>query len=132
MPRSRNTNSVMANPTRVILAEPEAPVTPMAPVVPVTHAAPMAPAALVAPVVPVAPTVHVTPIVPVSQAEKPEKFSGTNFKRWQQKMLFYLTTLHLARYLYEEAPKQKKGFDSCHSRVIRNQQNLFPIFLLLP
>ena len=22
--------------------------------------------------------------------------------------------------------------DSCHSRVIRNQQNLFPIFLLLP
>ena len=24
-------------------------------------------------------------------------------------MLFYLTTLHLARYLYEEAPKQKEG-----------------------
>ena len=23
-------------------------------------------------------------------------------------------------------------FDSCHSRVIRNQQNLFPIFFLLP
>ena len=23
-------------------------------------------------------------------------------------MLFYLTTLHLARYLYEEAPKQKE------------------------
>ena len=22
--------------------------------------------------------------------------------------------------------------DSCHGRVIRNQQNLFPIFLLLP
>ena len=22
--------------------------------------------------------------------------------------------------------------DSCHSRVIRNQQNLYPIFLLLP
>ena len=26
----------------------------------------------------------------------------------------------------------KRGFDSCHGRVIRNQQNLFPIFLLLP
>ena len=25
-----------------------------------------------------------------------------------------------------------KHFDSCHGRVIRNQQNLFPIFLLLP
>ena len=24
-------------------------------------------------------------------------------------MMFYLTTLHLARYLYEEAPKQKEG-----------------------
>ena len=24
-------------------------------------------------------------------------------------MLFYMTTLHLARYLYGEAPKQKKG-----------------------
>ena len=24
------------------------------------------------------------------------------------------------------------AIDSCHSRVIRNQQNLYPIFLLLP
>ena len=41
--------------------------------------------ALAAPVVPiasVAPIVHVTPTVPVSRAEKPEKFSGTDFKRW--------------------------------------------------
>ena len=82
---------------------------PVAPVAPVAPAAPVVPVAPVAPVVSVAPTVHVTPIVPVSQAEKLEKFSGTDFKRWQQKMLFYLTTLHLARYLYKEAPKQKKG-----------------------
>ena len=103
MPRSRNTNSVMANPTPAIPAEPEAPIALMALVVPVVPAAP------VAPIVPVAPTVHVTPTIPVSQAEKPEKFSGTDFKRWQQKMLFYLTTLHMTRYLYEEAPKQKEG-----------------------
>nr|CAN76029.1 hypothetical protein VITISV_016069 [Vitis vinifera] len=30
--------------------------------------------------------------ISVSPGEKPEKFSGLNFKRWQQKMLFYLTT----------------------------------------
>ena len=32
------------------------------------------------------PTPAVT--VPVNHAEKPEKFNGLNFKRWQQKMLF--------------------------------------------
>ena len=37
--------------------------------------------------------------------EKPEKFDGTEFKRWQQKMLFYLTTLHLARFLQEDPPE---------------------------
>ena len=110
MSRSRNTNSMMANPTPAIPAEPKAPVMSVAPVAPVAPAAPVVSAALVAPVVPVAPTVHVTPTVPVSQSEKPEKFSGTDFKRWQQKMLFYLTTLHLTRYLYyEEALKQKEG-----------------------
>ncbi|KAL8458214.1 hypothetical protein ACS0TY_035921 [Phlomoides rotata] len=36
--------------------------------------------------------------------EKPEKFSGSNFKRWQQKMLFYLTMLHLVRFLLEDPP----------------------------
>ena len=71
MSRSRNTNVVMANPTPAILAEPEAPVTSIAPVASVAPFMPMAP------VVPVTPTVHVTPTVLVSQAEKPEKFSGT-------------------------------------------------------
>ncbi|KAL8125667.1 hypothetical protein AgCh_013071 [Apium graveolens] len=50
-------------------------------------------------VVPVAP---VMPTVPAAHAEKPEKFNETNFKRWQQKMHFYLTTLHLDRHLKEE------------------------------
>ncbi|KAK1410110.1 hypothetical protein QVD17_36643 [Tagetes erecta] len=52
-------------------------------------------------------TVTTTPVVAplhnLSYAEKPEKFTGVNFKRWQQKMLFYLTTLNLARFLTESA-----------------------------
>uniref|UniRef100_UPI0005CAD082 uncharacterized protein LOC105351832 n=1 Tax=Fragaria vesca subsp. vesca TaxID=101020 RepID=UPI0005CAD082 len=40
-----------------------------------------------------------------NHVEKPKKFKGSNFKRWQQKMLFYLTTLHVAKVLTAEAPK---------------------------
>ncbi|KAL2541592.1 Uncharacterized protein Adt_02570 [Abeliophyllum distichum] len=42
----------------------------------------------------VAPTSHVT--VPFNHGKKLEKFIRLNFKRWQQKILFYLTTLNLA------------------------------------
>ncbi|KAL2541555.1 Uncharacterized protein Adt_02533 [Abeliophyllum distichum] len=55
----------------------------------------------------VAPTGHVT--VPINYREKLEKFNGLNFKRWQQKMLFYLTTLNLTRFLIEDAPKLTQG-----------------------
>ncbi|KAL8543474.1 hypothetical protein ACS0TY_004129 [Phlomoides rotata] len=54
------------------------------------------------------PQVVVPPYVPSEmrsffvQSEKPEKFLGNNFKRWQRKMLFYLTMLHLARFLRED------------------------------
>ena len=54
----------------------------------------------------------VTPMVPLNHGEKPEKFNGTKFKRWQQKMLFYFTTLHLAWYIREEAPKQIEEKDA--------------------
>ena len=47
--------------------------------------------------------------IPVQHGEKPEKFNGLNFKRWQQKMLFYLTTLNLARFLTKEPPKLSEG-----------------------
>ncbi|GKA38761.1 hypothetical protein Tco_0731312 [Tanacetum coccineum] len=40
-----------------------------------------------------------------NHAERPEKFNGQNFKRWQQKMFFYLTTLNLVRFLKETAPQ---------------------------
>ncbi|XP_009354310.1 uncharacterized protein LOC103945456 [Pyrus x bretschneideri] len=39
-----------------------------------------------------------------SHSEKPEKFKGGDFKRWQQKMLFYLTTLNLANDMCETVP----------------------------
>ena len=37
--------------------------------------------------------------------EKPDKLNGTDFKRWQQKMLFYLTTMNLANIIREDVPK---------------------------
>ena len=37
-------------------------------------------------------------------AEKPGKFSGVYFKRWQQKMFLYLTTLSLQKFIKEEVP----------------------------
>lgn len=33
--------------------------------------------------------------------EEPEKFDGQKFKRWRQKMLFFLTTLNIAYVLTE-------------------------------
>ena len=43
------------------------------------------------------------------QAEKSKKFARTDFKRWQQKMIFYLTTLNLIRVLNEDPPILKEG-----------------------
>ena len=52
----------------------------------------------------------VAPItVPINHGEKPEKINGIEFKIWQQKMLFYLTTLNLAKFLNENAPKLKEN-----------------------
>ncbi|GKC46504.1 hypothetical protein Tco_1064226 [Tanacetum coccineum] len=48
----------------------------------------------------------------VNHAKKSEKFNGQNFKRRQQKMFFYLTTLNLARFLNETAPQVKPPKES--------------------
>ena len=45
------------------------------------------------------PTAAIPFPAPITHAEKPEKFNGLNFKRWQQKMMFYLTTIGLVRFL---------------------------------
>ncbi|XP_048319455.1 uncharacterized protein LOC125418836 [Ziziphus jujuba] len=49
--------------------------------------------------------------LPASHAERSENFDGANFKRWQQKMLFYLTTLGLTRFLTEDAPPSSEESD---------------------
>lgn len=54
-------------------------------------------------------TTSTTLPAPVISHEKPERFNGTEFKRWQQKMLFYLTTLNLSKYLREDCPTPKEG-----------------------
>ena len=64
------------------------------------------------PVVGATPAVNPNAPVPnimANHAERPEKFSSMNFKRWQQKMLFYLTTLNLARFLTETVPVIAEG-----------------------
>nr|XP_016481918.1 PREDICTED: uncharacterized protein LOC107802856 [Nicotiana tabacum] len=45
-----------------------------------------------------------TPTHAMAPAEKPGKFSGIDFKRWQMKMFFYLTTLSLQRFIKEDPP----------------------------
>lgn len=50
-----------------------------------------------------------TPLPPaqpklVAQPERPPKFLGVDFVRWQRKMLFYLTTLGCVSYLKEDGP----------------------------
>ncbi|KAL2525819.1 CCHC-type domain-containing protein [Abeliophyllum distichum] len=45
----------------------------------------------------------------VPHGEKSEKFIGIEFKRWKKKMLFYLTTLNLAKFLNEDLPAIQEG-----------------------
>lgn len=48
----------------------------------------------------------------VNHAKKSEKFNGLNFKRWQQKMSFYLTTLNLEKLLTDDAFKNNYKEDA--------------------
>ncbi|PHU04486.1 hypothetical protein BC332_25308 [Capsicum chinense] len=50
---------------------------------------------------------------PMAPAEKPIKFTGIDFKQWQQKMSFYLTTLCLQRLTSEDAPETKPVAPIC-------------------
>ncbi|XP_019226400.1 PREDICTED: uncharacterized protein LOC109207855 [Nicotiana attenuata] len=49
------------------------------------------------------------PATAMPPAEKPGKFSGVDFKIWQQKMFFYLTTLSLQRFIQEDVPVVPEG-----------------------
>ncbi|PHT53790.1 hypothetical protein CQW23_08252 [Capsicum baccatum] len=46
---------------------------------------------------------------PMAPTKKPKKFAGIDFKRWQQKMFFYLTTLCLQRFTSEDVPEVPEG-----------------------
>lgn len=54
-----------------------------------------------------------TPVVwpqsPLVYAEKPKKFNGSNFKRWQMKMQFFLTTLGLTQFLSDDSLIQREN-----------------------
>ena len=60
---------------------------------------------------------------PVTHAEKLEKFNGLNFKRWQQKMMFYLTTIGLIRFLTEDPPIVSEDETDIQARVAYNAWN---------
>ncbi|KAF3670777.1 COP9 signalosome complex subunit 2 [Capsicum annuum] len=56
---------------------------------------------------------------PIAPAEEPKKFVGIDFKRWQQKMFFYLTTLCLQRFTSEDAPEVPDGtLDKEHFMIV--------------
>ncbi|XP_057500870.1 uncharacterized protein LOC130784893 [Actinidia eriantha] len=85
----------------------------------------------------VAPTPGV-PMIPMAHVNKPRKFGGVDFKRWQQKMMFYLTTLNLAGCLTKEAPIvtenetdiQKKNADYLCKNYILNalEDSLYSVY----
>ncbi|KAF3616661.1 hypothetical protein FXO38_34397 [Capsicum annuum] len=57
----------------------------------------------------IASTSRANALQPMESEEKLKKFVGINFKRWQQEMFFYLTTLCLKRFTTEDAPEVLKG-----------------------
>ncbi|XP_055803610.1 uncharacterized protein LOC129872713 [Solanum dulcamara] len=56
------------------------------------------------------PSTSRTPVsTAMATAEKTEKFTGIDFKRWKQKMFFYLTTLSLQRFINEDVSVLEEG-----------------------
>ncbi|XP_012857160.1 PREDICTED: uncharacterized protein LOC105976441 [Erythranthe guttata] len=52
-------------------------------------------------------SINDTTLKVVGATEKPNKFTGTDFATWKNKMFFYLTIMNFAKFLNEEAPKAK-------------------------
>ncbi|KAK3021002.1 hypothetical protein RJ639_045467 [Escallonia herrerae] len=81
------------------------------------------------PVHPSGGTVYATPYVApahgsIGLGERPKKFNGKDFKRWQHKMLFYLTTLNLAspmvnaKALWESLERKYKTEDAGSKKFV--------------
>ncbi|KAJ8526238.1 hypothetical protein K7X08_028715 [Anisodus acutangulus] len=49
--------------------------------------------------------------------ERPGTFMASNFKRWQQKMLLYLTVMGMTRFLTEDPPQAGDEMDSSPSET---------------
>ncbi|KAK4353372.1 hypothetical protein RND71_028890 [Anisodus tanguticus] len=61
--------------------------------------------------------------------EHPEKFMGSNFKRWQHKMLFYLTVMGMTRFLTEDPPQSGDEVDPSpiETAVAQGSSNTFSV-----
>ena len=61
--------------------------------------------------------VQTPPSVPsvFTQGLMPDKFDGKGFKTWQKKMLFFLTTLKLDKFIQEDKPLVPYGIDDVHT-----------------
>ncbi|XP_073124067.1 uncharacterized protein [Henckelia pumila] len=69
-------------------------------------------------------TVSFTPLDSApAHGEKPPKFYGADFKRWQQKILFYLTTLNLSRFFKEDPPIVVEGDSDTERRTVVDAWN---------
>ncbi|XP_073120783.1 uncharacterized protein [Henckelia pumila] len=69
-------------------------------------------------------TVLFTPLTSTpAHGEKPPKFYGADFKCWQHKMLFYLTTLNLSRFLKEDPPIVVDGDSDTQMRTVVDAWN---------
>ncbi|KAL8550748.1 hypothetical protein ACS0TY_009238 [Phlomoides rotata] len=66
-------------------------------------------------------TDYMTPLM--VHSKKPDKFLGSNFKRWHQKMLFYfyVTTLQLASYLKEDPTVVDENETDTARRIVYDQ-----------
>ena len=63
--------------------------------------------------------VRTPPAVPsvFTQGLMPNQFDGKGFKTWQKKMLFFLTTLKLDKFIEEDKPLVPYGIDDVHTLV---------------
>ena len=55
---------------------------------------------------------------------KPFRFRGVNFKRWSQKILFYLTLLNVAYMLTEKKPKKKKSKQLTEEELSQHEKDV--------
>lgn len=67
-------------------------------------------------------SINKLPAAPI-QGEKPKKFLDTDFKRWQQKILSYLTTMNLARFLKENCPTMSENKTNNERRIAYDAWN---------